>query len=222
MINPKQSRIPAWLLWATTKNGLVTLASITLNQTRAITYKEIIEQDTEVVTVKIEKTEANHLFHPDWEEQWQNAYGTRGHLEDYADRKHEILKLRCECAEYERDKAQESLALAQQRIKELALKQKDHTVTNDTIDIQLIPIDMNLSVRNDHPQIEVGKQYLVKLRKPSGDGYIYYAGTFSRQWFGLNFDGWTNPAGLQFDKPCADYSRWVQVWEIQEINNVKN
>jgi len=62
-----------------------------------------------------------------------------------------------------------------------------------------------------HPDIKAGRIfYLVKW-----DGR-YYAGRFSEQWYGLNFQGWVNPAGLQYDAPGANHSLWQEVWEIVE------
>jgi hypothetical protein len=75
---------------------------------------------------------------------------------------------------------------------------------------------MSLSNKHEHPQIEQGKQYLVKLEAVNGRGYRYYAGTFSRQWYGWSFDGWIGASGLQFDEPDTNLSRWVQIWEIVE------
>ena len=76
--------------------------------------------------------------------------------------------------------------------------------------MKLIKLDMKLSKENTHPDIKTdGTQYLIKY------GRNYYAGTFSKVWFGLNFNGWYAP--LQFDAPSYNHSGWKQVWEIKEV-----
>jgi hypothetical protein len=77
--------------------------------------------------------------------------------------------------------------------------------------IRLREIDLSKAVEHSHPDIKVGYQhhYLALIR---GD---YHAGSFSKQWYGLNFDGWSyNPAGLQFDAPGWNASGWQRLWEI--------
>lgn len=54
----------------------------------------------------------------------------------------------------------------------------------------------------DHPDIKTGISYLVQY-----DGSLY-AGTFTRQWYGWNFDG-IYDAGAQLD-----YSGWEAIWQI--------
>lgn len=61
-----------------------------------------------------------------------------------------------------------------------------------------------------HPDIKPGNiQYLCKI-----DGR-FYGGTFSMEWYGLNFDGLYD-AGLQFDPPGVNHSYWQAIWEIIE------
>lgn len=60
---------------------------------------------------------------------------------------------------------------------------------------------------HDHPDISTRRQYLAKI-----DG-CYFAGQFSKQWYGWNFDGWYS--GLQLDKPGTNMSPWQGLWEIR-------
>lgn len=60
----------------------------------------------------------------------------------------------------------------------------------------------------DHPDITPGKKYLVHY---NGD---VYTGTFSYEWYGLNFNG-IYDAGAQFDAPGTNSSVWEKVFEIQ-------
>lgn len=73
----------------------------------------------------------------------------------------------------------------------------------------LIPLDMSLAQKHEHPDIQKGKKYLCLI------GNEYFAGRFSRVWFGWTFRGWYNPH-LQFDAPGFNSSRWQQIWEIKE------
>lgn len=65
-------------------------------------------------------------------------------------------------------------------------------------------VEIDLSWRNDCecPGIKEGVPYLCLI-----DGE-YYAGTFSREWYGLNFDG-VYDTGYQLD-----YEGWERVWRI--------
>lgn len=58
-----------------------------------------------------------------------------------------------------------------------------------------------------HPGITPGQMYLVLYNDQ------FYAGRFSRQWYGLNFEG-IYDAGCQFDAPGTNKSRWQAVWKI--------
>jgi hypothetical protein len=87
-----------------------------------------------------------------------------------------------------------------------------------TSKIRLKPIDLDKSCvrkggcggRTDHPDIDLRKQYLIKY-----DGR-FYAGDFSMQWYGLNFNG-VYDAGLQYDAPGTNSSSWEAIWEIIEV-----
>lgn len=59
-----------------------------------------------------------------------------------------------------------------------------------------------------HPDINEKSWYLAKI-----DGE-YFAGRFSRQWYGWSFDGWDGGSGLQLDKPGTNSSDWQGLWEI--------
>lgn len=61
---------------------------------------------------------------------------------------------------------------------------------------------------SDHPDINVDSSYLCKIY---GN---YFVGSFSRVWFGLNFEGWYTH--LQYDMPCTNHSNWQEIWEIVE------
>ena len=83
-----------------------------------------------------------------------------------------------------------------------------------TGDLQLVlplpilrEIDLSRGERHRHPDILVGRVYMVKV---SGGWHL---GRFSKQWFGLNFSPWGN-AGLQFDAPGYNLSRWERIIEF--------
>lgn len=72
----------------------------------------------------------------------------------------------------------------------------------------LIPLDMKRSDGSNHPDISSRKRYLCLI------GGRYYAGEFTKQWYGWNFEGWEG-VGLQFDAPGTNASEWQQIWEIR-------
>jgi hypothetical protein len=77
--------------------------------------------------------------------------------------------------------------------------------------IRLKQIDLSRSRKHECPGIEVGQeQYLCLI------GGEFFAGRFSRQWYGLNFGGWYD-TGLQFDEPDTNASRWQGVWRILRV-----
>lgn len=92
--------------------------------------------------------------------------------------------------------------------------------------LKLKPIDLmkatgkegvSKRVYHCHPDISTGKSYLAKI------GGAYFAGKFSNQWYGLNFDGWHGNGlqwhgnGLQFDMPGTNASTWEALWEIVTV-----
>ena len=72
----------------------------------------------------------------------------------------------------------------------------------------LVPVDLMRGEESNHPDINTRSQYLAKI-----DGQ-YFAGQFSKVWFGWNFDGW-HDVGLQLDKPGTNSSEWQALWEIK-------
>jgi len=73
----------------------------------------------------------------------------------------------------------------------------------------LTEIDLKLSNKHDHPDIKTNADtwYLAQI-----DGR-FFAGRFSRVWFGLSFSGWYAP--LQFDAPERNGSGWERLWRIE-------
>jgi len=61
--------------------------------------------------------------------------------------------------------------------------------------------------RSDHPDIREDGEYLACL----DDGW--YAGQFSRQWYGWNFDNW-GTSGIQLNAPGENSGLWLGLWEI--------
>ena len=77
--------------------------------------------------------------------------------------------------------------------------------------IQLRALDMSKSKEHTHPDLNGRSQYLCLI------GTQFFAGTFTKVWFGWSFNGWTpNPVGLQFDAPGTNASEWKQIWEIRK------
>lgn len=72
---------------------------------------------------------------------------------------------------------------------------------------KLIPLDMSKSKKNSHPDINSKDSYLILH-----DGQ-YFAGSFSKTWFGWTFNGWYGTS-LQFDAPNTNASCWQQIWKI--------
>lgn len=74
-----------------------------------------------------------------------------------------------------------------------------------------------------HPDIDTDRYYLAEIKATNGtwNGWPtdfppgYYAGKFSEQWYGYNFDGWGGGAGLQLDKPGTNMSSWLRLWLIE-------
>jgi len=75
--------------------------------------------------------------------------------------------------------------------------------------MKLIEIDLTKGNKSNHPDIKKEIQYLAKINK------TWFAGFFSKQWYGWNFDGWYG-VGIQFDTPGTNKSRWKQLFEIVE------
>ncbi len=66
----------------------------------------------------------------------------------------------------------------------------------------LKPIDLKKRQDCNHPDITCRKNYLTKIEGK------FFAGRFSREWYGLNFEG-VYDAGYQLS-----YDGWQGLWEI--------
>lgn len=75
----------------------------------------------------------------------------------------------------------------------------------------LTEIDLSQADKHECPGIDAESVFLCLI-----DGELH-TGQFSRQWYGWSFDGWRwNPAaGLQFDAPGSNSSRWERIWKIE-------
>jgi len=86
--------------------------------------------------------------------------------------------------------------------------------------IELVELDLTKTGGNGqyatqcHPDIKPGIQYLCLI------GGTYFAGNFQEVWYGLNFLGWDNEVGLQYDAPGTNSSRWERIWEIREAKAI--
>ncbi len=77
MIDETKSRIPCWLVWATYDNGNVNLEAISLIHAHAEYARDILlqERSSNIVSVKIEPSECNHMFQADLDSKWLEGYG---------------------------------------------------------------------------------------------------------------------------------------------------
>lgn len=64
-------------------------------------------------------------------------------------------------------------------------------------------IDLTKGEGHNHPDIIIGEKYICKINN------CWYMGTFDKQWYGLNFNGWLNH--LQYDKPHTNASKWQRI-----------
>jgi hypothetical protein len=67
---------------------------------------------------------------------------------------------------------------------------------------------MSKSFEHEHPALNSKDTFLCLI------GSDFFAGKFSKKWFGWSFGGWVNPAGYQFDAPGWNSSDWKQIWKI--------
>lgn len=75
--------------------------------------------------------------------------------------------------------------------------------------MKLVKINLSKGKESNHPDIKPGRtQYLAKIDNR------WHAGSFSRQWYGLNFQA-VYDAGLQFDTPGTNHSRWQELYLIK-------
>ena len=88
MIDETKTRIPIWLVWSTSQNGLVSLEAVALTNQYARSARAILLTGRPtLVRVYIERTEANHLFAVDLEQMWWRLYGSE--VSDYVERRKE-------------------------------------------------------------------------------------------------------------------------------------
>lgn len=77
-------------------------------------------------------------------------------------------------------------------------------------------VKVNLKNAQEHrcPNIKVGTRYTY-LCKIGGQWGI---GSFSREWYGLNFysDNFSGGNGIQFDAPGFNSSEWEEVYQIKD------
>jgi hypothetical protein len=74
--------------------------------------------------------------------------------------------------------------------------------------LNLEQLDLTKGDKNSHPKIDGRSSYLCLI-----DGN-FYAGKFSKVWFGWHFDGWFD-VGMQYDKPGYNSSSWQRIWKIR-------
>ncbi len=72
----------------------------------------------------------------------------------------------------------------------------------------LTPLNMELSIKHEHPDIKMKQEYLCLIDNR------FYCGTFSRVWYGLVFNGWIASIPYQFDAPGWNSSKWQQIWRM--------
>lgn len=78
MIDETKARIPCWLVWATYVNGNTNLEAISLVHSHAKYAKKILLEERgneNVVSVRIEPSECNHMFQADLDSKWLENYG---------------------------------------------------------------------------------------------------------------------------------------------------
>lgn len=87
--------------------------------------------------------------------------------------------------------------------------------------IKLKRIDLSKGVKSDHPEIKTGEEhrYLARIRGSLGDNLI--VGSFSREWYGLNFSWFWGASSLQFNTPGYNNSDWLELWEITNPKIIK-
>ena len=75
--------------------------------------------------------------------------------------------------------------------------------------LKLYQLDLTKGEASTHPQINGKDSYLCLI------GSNFYAGKFSKVWFGWHFDGWLD-VGMQYDKPGYNSSTWRGIWKIKQ------
>lgn len=75
--------------------------------------------------------------------------------------------------------------------------------------ISLKKIDLSKASKHECPSIKIGAtEYLAIINKE------LYFGSFSKEWYGLNFDCDYGVSGIQFDAPGYNSSEWQELYEI--------
>jgi len=75
----------------------------------------------------------------------------------------------------------------------------------------VVRINLRRGQGSNHPDIKTGRtRYIARI------GRKWYRGTFTREWYGVNFSALTDDfgAGLQFDTPGTNASEWRELWEV--------
>lgn len=78
--------------------------------------------------------------------------------------------------------------------------------------MKLTRISFRKAKEHECPAIKVGERY--KYIAVMDDGRMAI-GSFERQWYGLNFDGFYD-TGLQFDAPGYNNSSWKKLYKISK------
>mgnify|MGYP001266163465 FL=1 len=81
--------------------------------------------------------------------------------------------------------------------------------------MRLIPIDLRKAIENTHPDINTESWFIAEIQFCKGTSF--WAGKFSKQWYGFNFnaEGFPYSAGLQFDAPGQNCSDWKRLWKVE-------
>jgi len=87
--------------------------------------------------------------------------------------------------------------------------------------VKLKRIDLSKAVKSDHPDIKVGDEHRYLARVQMSHGDVLVAGSFSREWYGLNFHWFWGASTFQFDAPGYNGSTWIELWEIVSPKMVK-
>ena len=76
----------------------------------------------------------------------------------------------------------------------------------------LVEIDLSKTTRQPGAGLEPkGPQYLCQIH-----GQLF-VGQFDLQWYGLHFNNWVSPVGIQYDPPGTNHSAWERVWRIDGL-----
>lgn len=84
---------------------------------------------------------------------------------------------------------------------------------DEAMQLSLKEIDLSQTSKDGGAGLEAGPTYLVLY------GGSYYVGSFSTQWYGLNFNG-IYDAGAQYDPPGNNYSEWQRIWRLDNAEEI--